>query len=115
MVISGVLFEYNRGGSLKCVLNEQRVREFGWEQWATQIGNSLSTIHRAKKTHIDIKPSNVVLDDSGNAVLIDISGNGGITHEWLAPEIWAEKCDLDLPFQTRHRMAFRPTENSWTK
>jgi hypothetical protein len=29
MVISGVLFECNRGGSLKCVLNEQRVKESG--------------------------------------------------------------------------------------
>lgn len=29
LVISGILFEYYNGGSLKCVLNEQHVREFG--------------------------------------------------------------------------------------
>jgi serine/threonine protein kinase len=87
MVVGGILFEYYSGGSLKCVLNEQRVREFGWEQWTIQIGNALSIIHRAKETHMDIKPSNGVLDIYGNAVLIDISGIGGITHEWRAPEI----------------------------
>jgi serine/threonine protein kinase len=80
MVINGVLID-NSGGSLKCVLNEQRVREFGREQWAIQLGNALSIIHRAKETHKDIKPSTVVLDDSGNAVFIDISGISGITHE----------------------------------
>ncbi|KAJ5784029.1 protein kinase domain-containing protein [Penicillium psychrosexuale] len=101
MVVSGILLEYYSGGSLQRVLNEQRVREFGWERWAVQIGNALGIIHRAKKTHMDLKPSNVVLDDNGNAVLIDISGIGGVTHGWRAPEIRDEISPFDLPFQTR--------------
>lgn len=101
MVISGILLEYYSGGSLQRVLNEKRVREFDWERWAVQIGNALDIFHRAKKTHMDIKPSNIVLDNEGNAVLIDISGIGGVTHEWRAPEIRDEISPFDLPFQTR--------------
>lgn len=29
---------------------------------------------------MDLKPSNIGLDDDGNAVIIDISGIGGITY-----------------------------------
>ncbi|KAJ5800226.1 protein kinase domain-containing protein [Penicillium psychrosexuale] len=101
MVIGGILLEYYSGGSLQRVLSEQRIRRFGWERWAIQIGNALSIIHGEKKTHMDLKPSNIVLDDDGNAVIIDISGIGGITYNWLAPEIRGEMSRLDLPFQTR--------------
>lgn len=55
-------------------------------------------IHRAKE---NLKPSNVVLDDDGNAVLIDISGIGGVTHGWCAPEIRNEISPFELQFQTR--------------
>lgn len=104
MVVSGILTEYHSSGSLQRVLNEKRIKEFSWERWAGQIGNALSAMHCAKKTHMDVKPSNVVLDDDGNAVLIDISGIGGITHQWCAPEIWDELDGIspfDLPFRTR--------------
>ncbi|EAU31657.1 predicted protein [Aspergillus terreus NIH2624] len=36
---------------------------------------------------MDIKLSNIVIDEDGNAVFIDISGVGGITHGWRPPEI----------------------------
>ncbi|KAJ5666928.1 hypothetical protein N7462_011337 [Penicillium macrosclerotiorum] len=100
-VISGILLEYCGGGNLQRVLGEQRVNKFRWGQWDVQIGNALDTLHRAKKTHMDLKPSNVVLDDDGNAVLVDISGIGGMTHEWRAPEIMDEIYPFELPFQTR--------------
>jgi serine/threonine protein kinase len=47
--------------------------EFSWDRWAIQNGNPIGATHDAKKTHMDAKPANVVLDDEGNAVLIDIS------------------------------------------
>lgn len=50
---------------------------------------------------MDIKPLNVVIDGNGNAVLIDISGVGGITHEWRAPEIRDNISPGDLPFEER--------------
>ena len=101
MVVNGILLDYYGGGSLQNVLDEQRLKEYNWERWAIQIGNALCTLHSAGKTHMDLKPSNVVLDNDGNAVLIDISGIGGVTHEWLAPEIRDEISPFDLPLQTR--------------
>lgn len=103
MVIGGILLEYHSGGTLKHVLNERlgQIQEFNWKQWAFQIGNALDAMHRMKKTHMDLKPSNVVLDDRGDAILIDISGIGGVTYEWLSPEIKNEINPFDLPFQTR--------------
>ncbi|KAJ5279648.1 hypothetical protein N7478_005020 [Penicillium angulare] len=99
MVIKGILLEYYSGGSLQCVLEEQRVTDFGWERWAVQIGNALDTIHRVKKTQMDLKPSNIFLDKDGNAVLIGISGIGGITHKWQAPEIRDEISPLIFHFK----------------
>ena len=101
MVVNGILLDYYGGGSLQNVLDEQRLKEYNWERWAIQIGNALRTIHSAEKTHMDLKPSNVVLDNDGNAVLIDISGIGGVMYEWLAPEIRDEISPFDLPLQTR--------------
>ncbi|KAJ5609426.1 protein kinase domain-containing protein [Penicillium herquei] len=100
MVINGILLEFHSGGSLKCVLKEQRFNSVSWEDWAIQIGNALDTMHQAEKTHMDLKPSNIVLDKDGNAILVDISGIGGI-NGWQAPEIRDEISPFDLPFQTR--------------
>ncbi|KAJ5507501.1 hypothetical protein N7527_009644 [Penicillium freii] len=100
-VISGALLEYYGGGSLQHVLNEQRMEDLPWERWPIQIGTALHRFHMAKKTHMDLKPSNVVIDGDGNAILIDVSGIGGITHVWLAPEIRNEISPLDLTFHAR--------------
>ncbi|KAJ5798986.1 uncharacterized protein N7503_006491 [Penicillium pulvis] len=101
MVINGILLDFYCGGSLQQVLKEQCFNDISSESWAIQIGNALDTIHRVKKTHMDLKPSNIVLDKDGNAIIIDISGIGGVTHEWQAPEIRDEISPFDLPFQTR--------------
>lgn len=98
MVINSILLDYYGGGSLQNVMDEQRVKECNWERWAVQIGNALHTLHSAEKTYMDLKLSNVVLDNDGNTVLIDISGIGGVTYEWLAPEIRDEISPFDLPF-----------------
>lgn len=101
MVINGILLDFYSGGSLQYVLKQHCVNDFSWKSWAIEIGNALDTIHRVKKTHMDLKPSNTVLDKHGNAIIIDISGIGGVTHEWQAPEIRDEISPFDLPFQTR--------------
>jgi serine/threonine protein kinase len=40
---------------------------------------------------MDLKPSNVVLSVEADAVLIDISGIGGVTGQWLSPEMLESK------------------------
>lgn len=48
---------------------------------------------------MNIKPSSIMLDAERNVVLIDISGIGGVTHAWRAPEIRDEISPLYLPFE----------------
>ena len=50
---------------------------------------------------MDLKPSNIVIDSKGNAVIIDISGICGITRQWCSPEIQDEMSPFDLPFEQR--------------
>jgi Protein kinase domain len=101
LVVMGIVLEYYSGGSLHRVLSEHRLLQFPWERWALQLATALACFHEAGKSHLDIKPANVVLDADGNAVLIDISGIGGNTHGWCAPEIRDEISPSELPFDVR--------------
>ncbi|KAL4783833.1 protein kinase [Aspergillus varians] len=101
LVVMGIVLEYYSRGSLQTILSECRLLEFSWEQWALQIATALACFHRAGKTHMDIKPANIVVDADGNAVLIDISGIGGVTHGWCAPEIRDQILPSELPYEVR--------------
>ncbi|RAK96003.1 kinase domain protein [Aspergillus ibericus CBS 121593] len=101
LVVTVVLLEAYPGGPLQQVLSENRITEYAWKKWPVQIGTALNRFHEAKKTHMDMKPSNIVIDSDGNAVIIDISGIGGITRRWCAPEIQDEASPFDLPFEQR--------------
>lgn len=93
LVITGILLEYYSGGSLRQILSESRLQDYDWQQWPFQVGTALSLLHDAKQTHMDVKLSNVVCDEKGNVFLIDISGIGGVTYDWLAPEMRREAPD----------------------
>lgn len=93
LVITGILLEYYCGGSLEQILSEHRLKDYDWQRWPFQVGTALSLLHDAKRTHMDVKLSNVVCDEKGNAFLIDISGIGGVTYSWLAPEMRCEAPD----------------------
>ena len=99
--ITGVLLEFYRGGSLEKIFKEDRVKEHKWQRWPIQIGTALSHIYKAGRIHMDIKPANVALEAEGSAVLIDISGIGGITYSWLAPEIRHKESLFHPPFEAR--------------
>ncbi|BCS15428.1 hypothetical protein ALUC_70661S [Aspergillus luchuensis] len=103
LAVTGILLEAYPGGTLQQVLSDRRVTEYRWKQWPIQIGTALNRFHVAKKTHMDLEPSNIVLDADGNAVLIDISGIGGFTSEWCAPEVLSDIPPCDLPFEQRQQ------------
>ncbi|GAB1197846.1 hypothetical protein APSETT444_007150 [Aspergillus pseudonomiae] len=74
--------------SLEQVLSENtNLNDSLLRRWALQTGRALEILHTQRRTHLDIKPSNVVLDANMNAILIDISGTGGYEWEWLSPEM----------------------------
>ncbi|WEW59114.1 hypothetical protein PRK78_004583 [Emydomyces testavorans] len=100
LVITGILLEYCGGGSLQYILGENRISKFRWQIWPLQIGIAFSQLHAIEQTHMDIKPSNIVLDLKGNATLIDISGMG-FTHAWLAPEMKDEASPVNMSPRSR--------------
>jgi serine/threonine protein kinase len=100
MVIKGILLEFYGGGSLQDIFVEHRFDKYNWQNLVIQIGAAVDRLHSIGRTHMDLKPSNVVLDLDGNAILIDISGMG-VTHSWLAPEMEHEEWPVDKPFSMR--------------
>ncbi|EEP77974.1 predicted protein [Uncinocarpus reesii 1704] len=102
-VMRGILLDYHLEGTLERVLKRTNGSNRPWCGWALQIAEALNQLHLSNNTHMDLKPSNVMIDNEENAVLIDISGIGGVTHEWLAPEIREILDPLSLPFEMRQR------------
>lgn len=81
LVVTGILLQAYSHGMLQDILLENRVAEYAWKKWPAQIRTALNQFHEAKKTHMDLKPSNIVIDSRGNAVIINISSIGSITRE----------------------------------
>lgn len=93
-VLRGILLEDHPNGTLKDALQSPRPNMDGrWREWGLQITGALSCLHQNGITHMDMKPSNVVISAEWNAILIDVSGIGGVTREWLSPEMR----DIDNP------------------
>ncbi|OJD26518.1 serine/threonine protein kinase [Blastomyces percursus] len=100
LVITGVLLKSYNGGSLQDLLSGGHLDGYNWQQLAIQIGTALIHLHCCGRTHMDIKPSNIVLDQDRNAILIDIGGMG-VTYSWLAPEMQLEVSPITKPFRNR--------------
>lgn len=67
-----IAMEYVPGPNLKQLIDEQGA--FGEDralEIAAQLADALDFAHRRNVIHRDIKPHNVLLDDSGNAKLVD--------------------------------------------
>lgn len=94
VVLRGFLLEHNPNGTLESALKSPtpKVRE-RWREWALQIASALAEMHRRGLAHMDLKPSNIILSGESNAVLIDVSGIGGVTRQWLCPEMLESKKD----------------------
>ncbi|KMU73700.1 hypothetical protein CISG_03750 [Coccidioides immitis RMSCC 3703] len=101
LIVTGIVPEFYGGGSIQRALNIHHPLEYSWKRWPKPIATALGRFHMAGKTHMDLKPSNIVLDADGNAVLIDISGIGGITQGWRAPEIRDGISLSEFPYEVR--------------
>ena len=66
------VMEYHGNGSLSELLKSKvKLSEIESLRYIRQIADALSYIHENKMNHLDVKPGNVLLDNKGNAVLID--------------------------------------------
>ena len=54
-------------------------------RWAFQVSSALAAVHPSHRFHMDLKPSNILLDDHENAVLIDWE-QCGASPFFIAPE-----------------------------
>lgn len=90
LVVRGILLKYASNGTLGQLLESDCL---SWHQcllWAKQIALGLREIHIAGMYHMDIKSTNVVIDDFYNALIIDF-GRRGSTYGWNAPETYVDK------------------------
>lgn len=66
------VMEYIGGGSLdKYIAEHNGLKEDEAIRIIKQIGSALSFMHKNKMLHLDVKPSNIMMKESGDVVLID--------------------------------------------
>jgi serine/threonine-protein kinase len=67
-----IIMEYIAGCSLKFMIDsESSLPENKVLKYIHQIGNALDFVHKKNIVHLDIKPSNIIIDRDDNARLID--------------------------------------------
>lgn len=88
--ICGALYPYLPRESLQQALDEgnaagERLPPILKAKWASQIASALAATHVSRQYHMDLKPSNILLDNDENAVLIDWE-QCGASPFFMAPE-----------------------------
>lgn len=94
------VMEYIGGGSLDdFISNENGLKEDDAVKIIKQIGSALAFMHSNKMLHLDLKPSNIMMKEFGDIVLIDFglskqydskgepeSIEGWCRYTWLCPD-----------------------------
>lgn len=78
-----LVMRFLRGGSLAEALDEVALEIDRAARLMEQVSGALAAAHRQGVVHSDVKPSNILLDDEGNAYLSDF----GIAKDLAAPEM----------------------------
>jgi serine/threonine protein kinase len=106
--------EYLRIGSLQKLLEERdATRARPWQYWVAMmidLAETLAVIHAEQIYHFDIKPDNILIDETGRPVLCDFAAsadhdefhNGcsiGVTKGYTAPELQRLKENPDASRQ----------------
>jgi nucleotide-binding universal stress UspA family protein len=84
-----IVMEFIIGQSVKELIAQTPLASDRVAAVGTQIAIALHDLHRQHVIHLDLKPSNVFLRPSGEAVLIDY----GLSHHELLPDLIAEEID----------------------
>ena len=87
-----IVMEYIRGDSLRGWLERTPMDAEEVARIGAQIASALHSLHRQHVIHLDLKPSNVMFRDTGEAVLIDF---GFSRHDRL-PDLLAEQFRLPM-------------------
>lgn len=103
-VLRGIILEYHPNGTLQQTLKSLKPEtNRRWGQWALQIASALAEMHQHGLAHMDLKPANVVISADSDAVLIDVSGIGGVTRQWLCPEMLGKEDPLTRSIEERQQ------------
>jgi WD40 repeat protein len=78
-----LVMRFLRGGSLAEALDEEALEIDRAARLIEQVSGALAAAHRQGVVHRDVKPSNILLDDEGNAYLADF----GIAKDLAAPDM----------------------------
>jgi len=62
--------------------SESPIEPWRKDKWAAQIAHALMAIHEAGLMHGDLKGRNVVVDESDNAFIIDVTNGEEFTEGW---------------------------------
>jgi len=84
LYVQGILLPYCQKGDLKTLLenSEPPIEPWRKDKWAAQIAHALMAIHEAGLMHGDLKGRNVVVDESDNAFIIDVTNGEEFTEGW---------------------------------
>ena len=76
------VMQYLSGGSLADYVKQHGALDEAIAiKYIQQIGSALEYMHQKHICHYDVKPSNILLDDKGGAILIDFGISKGYTEE----------------------------------
>ena len=87
-----IVMEYIQGKSLRPMLDVAPVAVDRVADVGARTAMALDSLHRQHVVHLDIKSSNIMLRDTGEAALIDF----GLSHHEMLPDLLAEEFHLPM-------------------